>query len=961
MVIASNANRIKGVEVDDSNIADGNVLAYNASSGEIEYVTPGTGSGEVPPSRTISVSGDGLSGGGDFSANRTITLSPATTSIAGSFSAADKTTLDGLHSSQTQNKVYASPNGSTGAPSFRALVAGDIPNIAESQVTSLVADLAAKISQVLVTRTIYVDGVNGNNSSGLIGRFDKPFLTLTAARTAAIAATPISTSPVRIVVRPGVYNEKNLLSNYVNWHFESGATVKYTGTAAGGLFDDSVNGANQAVNCLITGSGTFIQQSLHANSNQADSTVRITNTASVVSIEADLIRDANQWNLGINNGNLGTNTAIDATISAISQIGGTLYVKARRITSDYSAALWWENGDVKIQAEEIIGGEAIPTDPEGFTNSETAAIYPVAGGVLHPELYVSGHCWVEAQTIISHLDACIYPGGSTNARLWVIAKEVVGGDSGSANVLPVYGMRCYFYIEKLTAKTNGVGGLFVRDSSEGGNAECWATILKTNASTRLASGKSWVTIGHVDGGDLNIGSIVTCDNVALSDHHLHIHHAKGGTSSAGVLFNGGLLTLSGKIDTSLCTTTNPILVAHAGLTVQNINLLSNGVRDAITAASAQTVTVRGTVGTNNGINNNITLAGNVFAPALTANTFAGNGVAITALSASNIASGSLADARLSSNVPLKNASNTFSVGQTVTGTLTATTLAGLGTFSTTTVTAANNSTTPLTVNTGSSFSGSLIDLKVNGVSKVNVNDSGVVNCSGVFTTGNVDTAQLLVESFGAQILAGGLYVGGGDVDFSGASSFAAPNVAFKNINNNFSTSQTVTGTVAATTFSGSGSSLTNLPAASLTGSIADARLSANVPLLNVNNAFTGNVATSKRITSGVQTLTLSANSTVAWNADSANTFLVSNNANTTVTIPTVTNNVDGQKMMIRFKNTHASTDTFTVTLTTGTNGFRFGSDVTALTATVHGKTDKILSEWNAADAQWDVIAYSKGF
>lgn len=43
-----------------------------------------------------------------------------------------------------------------------------------------------------------------------------------------------------------------------------------------------------------------------------------------------------------------------------------------------------------------------------------------------------------------------------------------------------------------------------------------------------------------------------------------------------------------------------------------------------------------------------------------------NGSALTALNASNIASGSLADARLSANVPLKNAANAFTAAQSIT-------------------------------------------------------------------------------------------------------------------------------------------------------------------------------------------------------------------------------------------------------------------------------------------------------
>src|SRR5207248_3267866 len=50
----------------------------------------------------------------------------------------------------------------------------------------------------------------------------------------------------------------------------------------------------------------------------------------------------------------------------------------------------------------------------------------------------------------------------------------------------------------------------------------------------------------------------------------------------------------------------------------------------------------------------------------------------------------------------------------------------------------------------------------------------------------------------------------------------------------------VSGTATATTFSGSGASLTNVPAASLMGShtLPDGVLSTNVPLLNATNTFT---------------------------------------------------------------------------------------------------------------------------
>ena len=52
--------------------------------------------------------------------------------------------LSDLSDTPTANKVVASPNGSTGALTARALVAADIPNLPESQITNLVSDLAGK-------------------------------------------------------------------------------------------------------------------------------------------------------------------------------------------------------------------------------------------------------------------------------------------------------------------------------------------------------------------------------------------------------------------------------------------------------------------------------------------------------------------------------------------------------------------------------------------------------------------------------------------------------------------------------------------------------------------------------------------------------------------------------------------------------------------------------------------------
>lgn len=58
-------------------------------------------------------------------------------------------TLTGNWASQTANKVFASPNGSTGTPAFRALVEADIPTLSTSKITGV--DLTAGSSKVSVT------------------------------------------------------------------------------------------------------------------------------------------------------------------------------------------------------------------------------------------------------------------------------------------------------------------------------------------------------------------------------------------------------------------------------------------------------------------------------------------------------------------------------------------------------------------------------------------------------------------------------------------------------------------------------------------------------------------------------------------------------------------------------------------------------------------------------------------
>lgn len=78
--------------------------------------------------------------------------------------------------------------------------------------------------------------------------------------------------------------------------------------------------------------------------------------------------------------------------------------------------------------------------------------------------------------------------------------------------------------------------------------------------------------------------------------------------------------------------------------------------------------------------------------------------------------------------------------------------------------------------------------------------------------------------------------------------------------------------------------------------------------------------------------------------------------NRTIAVPS--NPRNEQKIVIEH---YASGGARTLALNTGTGGFRFGTDIPALTETASGKTDYIGCVYNSTDNKWDVVACVKGY
>lgn len=137
--------------------------------------------------------------------------------------------------------------------------------------------------------------------------------------------------------------------------------------------------------------------------------------------------------------------------------------------------------------------------------------------------------------------------------------------------------------------------------------------------------------------------------------------------------------------------------------------------------------------------------------------------------------------------------------------------------------------------------------------------------------------------------------------------------------------------------------------------LAKATLTAGANIVVTNGAGSITLAVKNNIASAPQTLTDAA--TIATDASLGNRFRCSSATDRTLGAPT--NPTDGQQCLWRWKNTDAASHT--LTLASGAGGFRFGSDITALSATAAGKADYITAEYNATDDRWDIIGYLKGY
>jgi hypothetical protein len=434
-------------------------------------------------------------------------------------------------------------------------------------------------------RTLFVDAANGSDATARPYSRDRVYKTLGAAKAAAVSGD-------LIWVRPGTYDERDLLKDGVNWHFEAGATVEYTGTGDGGIFDDD----GGAATCVVTGAGRFLWKGTSTfehvgdGGNPPHSAVRINNADSNVSIEGELLY-ATSTGLNLDRAN------------ACFQAAGKLVVKFREILGGdmvgvgYNSAVWWAGGELHVRAERIQAWYYSLLMRADFGAPAANAYVSVDLIQASPSSLFSGYGGI-----------LIYGDGGPNPNVvtWIDAKEIRCHSQVNAG-------KTYIRAEKITTTHPASPGPLTVSPSQA--PQVWASIQKiTVASIQCdldagASGHAEVEVLHVEdttgGGTLfGIGqnARLRCNRMALAS-----------ATSRGLALNADCAgsEFSGVIDGTAASAGNAVVAGGStGLTLRDAVLLAHSTREAIAAATAATVTIRGALAINRPVGANVTLSAN---------------------------------------------------------------------------------------------------------------------------------------------------------------------------------------------------------------------------------------------------------------------------------------------------------------------------------------------------------------
>jgi hypothetical protein len=412
-------------------------------------------------------------------------------------------------------------------------------------------------------KMLWVDSVNGNDGTAATARFDKPYLTCAAAKTAASSGDVI-------IVRPGSYTPTvSLAKDGVNWYFHPGTTVTLANnTDTVGIWDDGAS----AMSFSVYGAGSFIRTS--ASGSFVHSTVSIRNASSNVTITAKTI----------------SNTSPSIATSAIRQDAGILSVYAENILGAGTACygVWWINGRCNIRACTL--------------QSDPYAVY--AACIASP----TGDLTINADQIIG----TVYTSGNnTTASIWVNAMTIKTLAGSSAEEFAVYyngSNKLYVHSQKI------FGALYITDGTHVGLVYVVTDKLVPTADEGTGNGTcivmnaahtARVRVMHMDASTF-IGSAIS---VSAGTLVLENTSLTGDSTSEGVYITGGTVKIRNcRLDTSGNSATDTIYKSGGTLVLEgNPVLISHTAAKTLNAPTSQNVLVYGTATGNTAKDANVTI------------------------------------------------------------------------------------------------------------------------------------------------------------------------------------------------------------------------------------------------------------------------------------------------------------------------------------------------------------------
>ncbi len=405
---------------------------------------------------------------------------------------------------------------------------------------------------------LYV-GRHGDDTTALVSRLDKPYLTLGAARA--------HSEDSLVYVYPGRYtNNTSLATNAINYFMLPGVTVDYVGKQLTNIIDDTLHAGG--INVSVDGFADFANHSTYYDSLNYSALVLITNPLSRLDIRCrDMLLNKSDT------GAIDIRNCTYVNIDAQNMVGGI----------DCGGVYWRDGSGIHIKAKEIrTGAYALWEDSSGTNTVQDMFAdidYIQTGG--EGGIYVSGKnpnsaLWVRSKVMKFESVTGVHHTGTS--KLYTSAQKYwITGTNGAL-----------FYL--------GHSGRFWGDGNKATSAGA-PFLLTTDGFVDLT-----IQQYEESGGIVGVGFDLTGGTVSVHGGRMDIR----GTCVKNISGTNNLSDI--RLDSSRGTQ-SPVIVAGPGLTLQNCTVVAAEGVESITATNAQTVTILGTLSVNTTPSKNITFVG----------------------------------------------------------------------------------------------------------------------------------------------------------------------------------------------------------------------------------------------------------------------------------------------------------------------------------------------------------------